>query len=98
MHSVLGQLTEIRIERRRQDVRDMADECVQATPTDHTHQVRIVEREGRRRRRREARREGGVARHYDGQSSDDEILETNRIKFKNEIGMCMLLLYNYGNP
>lgn len=64
----------------------MADECVQATPTNHTHQIRIVERDGRRRRRRESRREAGVTGHYEGQSSDDEILETNRIRFKNEIG------------
>ena len=48
---------------------------------------RAVEREARRRRRRE-RREKGVAGgkdHHDGLSSDDELLESNRLKFVNEI-------------
>ena len=86
LHSVLGSLTELRVERRRQDVRDMSAECAGATPTEHAHKVRIVEREGRQRRRREARRERGVVNHYNGTSSDDELLETNRVKFKNDIG------------
>lgn len=86
VHSVLSSLTELRVERRQQDVRDLAAECNQTTPIDDGHKLRVVEREGRQRRRREARREKGVVNHHDGMSSDDELLETNRIKFKNDIG------------
>ena len=91
VHSVLGSLTELRVERRRQDVRDMSAECAVTLPTDPTHKTRVVEREGRQRRRREARREKGLVNHHDGMSSDDELLETNRVKFKNDIGTTSLL-------
>ena len=30
----------------------------------------------------------GEASHYEGLSSDDELLETNRLKFVEESGMC----------
>lgn len=66
---------------------------------DEGRQRRGVEREARRRRRRE-RRERGVNRgcghivgswnHYEGLSSDDELLETHRIKFVSEIGEWVL--------
>ncbi len=79
-------VTQLRVERRRQDVRDMSAESAVATPIDHTHRTRVVEREGRQRRRREARREKGVTNHHDGMSSDDELLETNIIKYKNDMG------------
>ena len=48
---------------------------------------RSVEREARRRRRRERReKEAASGRgHYDGLSSDDELLESNRLKFVNEM-------------
>ena len=53
--------------------------------------MRAVEREGRRRRRRakglNGHQPGSVAStHYEGLSSDDELLETNRLKFISDIG------------
>ena len=51
-------------------------------------QRRAVERDGRRRRRRE-RRERGVGRekgeHRQGMSTDDELLEMNRLKFEKNM-------------
>ncbi len=86
------------MERRRRDVQDQSTECSQAgraEPVDQTCQRRAVEREARRRRRREGR-EKGVSRgcahlvsgatHYEGLSSDDELLETNRLKFVSDSG------------
>lgn len=57
---------------------------------DEGRQGRIVEREGRRRRRREKRqRQEVVTDHHEGMSSDDELLETDKIRFKKELGtMC----------
>ena len=48
---------------------------------------RSIEREARRRRRRERREKeaAGGRGHYDGLSSDDELLESNRLKFVNEM-------------
>ena len=72
-------------------MRDQAEECTTADVTVkqpvgvEARQMRSVEREGRRRRRREKRGVGG-APHYDGTSSDDELLETNRMKFVSDIG------------
>ena len=92
LHDVLKRRAELLVERRRQDVRDEAEECavgsgvkVQSGPGDQTRQMRAVEREGRRRRRREKRGLGGPS-HYEGQSSDDELLKTNSDKFTAEIG------------
>ena len=51
-------------------------------------QRRAVEREGRRRRRREGRERGeGREReeHRQGLSTDDELLEMNRLKFENNM-------------
>ena len=63
-----------------------------------SRQRRGVEREGRRRRRREARERGGRLEgdgeeHRQGMSSDDELLEMNRLKFENS--MCELSLSSY---
>lgn len=49
-------------------------------------QKRSVEREARRRRRREKRQKDGVTNHEEGVSSDDELLETNRLKFLSDKG------------
>ena len=49
-------------------------------------QIRSVEREARRRRRRERRQRGVATEHDDGTSSDDELLETNRLKFVSDTG------------
>ena len=72
-------------------MRDEAEECSTATGVkvqdgvEQARQLRAVEREGRRRRRREKRGIGGPT-HYEGQSSDDELLKTNSDKFSAEIG------------
>ena len=53
-------------------------------------QRRAVEREGRRRRRREKREKAGQRErdeHRQGLSTDDELLETSRLKFDNSMGM-----------
>ena len=134
MLEVLRQRAELLMERRRQDVKDEAEEvnselaaCFLFSPPliPSTHplssssspplipppppplltaprhdmaimqqqarQMRAVEREGRRRRRRakglNGHQSGSVAStHYEGLSSDDELLETNRLKFISDIG------------
>ena len=65
-----------------------------ASMKDQAWQMRAVEREGRRRRRRAKgvavagqQLGGGVSTRYEGLSSDDEQLETNRLKFTTDIGM-----------
>ena len=84
--SVLKQKADLLIERRRQDVEDAVEEC--AGKLDPMRQSRIVEREGRRRRRRETRSKvmAESTEYYEGQSSDDELLESTKMKFKAEIG------------
>ena len=62
-----------------------------ATMQQQARQMRAVEREGRRRRRRakgfNGHKPGSVAStHYEGLSSDDELLETNRLNFISDIG------------
>ncbi len=93
--AVWRERAELLVERRRQDVRDESAECTQGGRVDHASQRRAVEREARRRRRREGREKGvsrgcahlvGGATHYEGLSSDDELLETNRLKFVNDSG------------
>lgn len=67
-------------------MKDEAEECtnpgsgVKGQEVDQAQQLCAVEREGRRRRRREKREIGGPT-HYEGQSSDDELLKTNSDKF-----------------
>lgn len=61
-----------------------------------SRQRRAVEREGRRRRRRERRergeerREGETEEHRQGMSTDDELLEMNRLKFENSMSELIL--------
>ena len=118
MLEVLCQRAELLMERRRQDVKDEAEEvnselaaCLlfspplippppplltasrhdMATMQHQARQMRAVEREGRRRRRRakglNGHQPGSVAStHYEGLSSDDELLETNQLKFISDIG------------
>lgn len=56
-----------------------------------SRQRRAVEREGRRRRRRERRERGEgsggreMEEHRQGMSTDDELLEMNRLKFENSM-------------
>ena len=76
-------------------MKDEAEECtnpgsgVKGQEADQARQLRAVEREGRRKRRREKRGIGGPT-HYEGQSSDDELLKTNSDKFSTEIGNLAL--------
>ena len=61
------------------------EEC--AGRLDPVRQSRIVEREGRRRRRKEIRYKlKESADYYEGLSSDDELLESTKMKFKADIG------------
>ena len=59
---------------------------IQLGPAIEARQRRSVEREARRRRRREARERKKVVDHEDGMSSDDELLEANKMKFSAELG------------
>ena len=104
LHDVLKRRADLLIERRRQDVRDEAEECSMGTGVkgqeggEQARQLRAVEREGRRRRRREKRGIGGPT-HYEGQSSDDELLKTNSDKFSAEIGTTAeILVVFYCSP
>ena len=80
-------------------MKDEAEECtmagsgVKGQQADQARQLRAVEREGRRRRRREKRGIGGPT-HYDGQSSDDELLKTSSDRFSSEIGNLFTSLFH----
>lgn len=72
----------------------MAQECSgKATDLDQITHARIVEREGRRRRRRELRskKQPNVEVHFEGQSSDDEILQSTKVQFESEKGEYTML-------
>lgn len=82
---------ELLIDRRRQDLLDSMSDCSgKDIAWDDERHSRIVEKEGRRRRRRERRSkvQGNDSLHYDGQSSDDELLQSTEKKFQGEIGEC----------
>lgn len=51
---------------------------------------RIAEREGRRNRRREKRMDSAESAHYEGMSSDDEMLTSDSLRFEAEKGMCYI--------
>ena len=89
--NVLRARSELLINRRRQDILDMVDLCSSKdTTVDQDKHARIVEKEGRRRRRRELRNKNAtnqVQFHYDGQSSDDELLPSAEAKFRSDNGM-----------
>lgn len=89
--AILKRCSELIIERRRQDIKDMANECTDKTLVcEETTRTRMVEREGRRRRRRELRsRVQGDTAYYEGQSSDDELLESTKIKLQSEFGKLL---------
>ncbi|KAB0798165.1 hypothetical protein PPYR_09158 [Photinus pyralis] len=79
------------IERRRQDVRDQAEELtsmakgiVRRANEDEEKVRRAAEREGRRTRRRRAREQQGQPRHVEGMSSDDEITQQDTLNFDKE--------------
>ncbi|XP_019855914.1 PREDICTED: PAX3- and PAX7-binding protein 1-like [Amphimedon queenslandica] len=86
VQSIHSKRSRLLITRRRQDVTDESEECRVGVANDEGRQGRIVEREGRRRRRREKRERQEVATdHYEGMSSDDELLETDKIRFNKEL-------------
>ena len=96
VQSIHSKRSHLLIKRRRQDVTDESEECRVGVANDEGRQGRIVEREGRRRRRREKRqREESVIDHYEGMSSDDELLETDKIRFNKELGTSGIDLYMY---
>ncbi|CAH1369280.1 hypothetical protein MTP99_010743 [Tenebrio molitor] len=85
----LAKRSEWLIERRRQDVRDQAEEATNRAgmkkgPEDEEKIRRAAEREGRRTRRRRAREIGGQPKHVEGMSSDDEISQQDVLNFDKE--------------
>ncbi|CAG9863520.1 unnamed protein product [Phyllotreta striolata] len=78
------------IERRRQDVRDQAEEATnKGAPVNkglegEEKQRRAAEREGRRTRRRRGRESSGQPKHVEGMSSDDEISQQDILLFDKE--------------
>lgn len=80
---------EVLIDRRRQDLLDsISSTSGKDIAWDDEKHSRIVEKEGRRRRRREARSkgQGSNSPHYEGQSSDDEFLQSLEKNFQLELG------------
>lgn len=74
---------------------------MQLGPAVEARQRRSIEREARRRRRREARERKRQLVHDEGMSSDDELLETNRMKFAAGIGQkiqAMMCSTAWGSP
>lgn len=90
--ALMKERAELLINRRRQDLLDSMSECSgKELAWDEERHSRVVEKEGRRRRRRETRnRSGRYSPHYDGQSSDDELLQGTEMKFQSEIGMFLM--------
>lgn len=100
MLSLLKRRADELMERRRQDVRDQAEElapsmavrsCPPSGPKrsreeEEAHTRRAAEREGRRTRRRRARemKSGSTAKHVDGMSSDDEMTELEATAVRNQ--------------
>lgn len=81
--------------RRRQDLLDSMSECGgKELAWDEVRHSRIVEKEGRRRRRREiqSKSQSTGSSHYDGQSSDDELLQSTEMKFQGELGEFSVIL------
>ncbi len=93
MLNILKKRSVLLVDRRRQDIKDMAEECSGKVKLieDESCRTRIIEREGRRRRRREMRSRACknlITKdvHYDGLSSDDELLESTKNKLQNDNG------------
>ncbi|ERL92824.1 hypothetical protein D910_10132, partial [Dendroctonus ponderosae] len=89
---LMGAMAKFVIERRRQDVRDQADEAtgkvlVKKGPEDEEKVRRAAEREGRRSRRRRTRELSaapGTAKHVEGMSSDEEMSQQDMLFFDKE--------------
>ena len=81
--------SELLINRRRQDVLDMIDICACKTNVGKETHARFIEKEARKRRRREIRSKidcQANSVHYEGYSSDDELLPSTESKFQLDIG------------
>ena len=76
-------------ERRREDVRDEASDCaIQSVIVQSINPeklARTAEREARRRRRRNGRKDS--AKHKEGLSSDDEVVEKEATSFSTDKGV-----------
>ncbi|KAJ8978174.1 hypothetical protein NQ317_009662 [Molorchus minor] len=87
---LMARKSEWLIERRRQDVRDQAEEATSKGVMLlkglelEEKQRRAAEREGRRTRRRRARETPGQPKHVEGMSSDDEISQQDILNFDKE--------------
>ncbi|XP_019869938.2 PAX3- and PAX7-binding protein 1 [Aethina tumida] len=87
---LMAKKSEWLIERRRQDVRDQAEEAtvkggIARKGIDDEEKIRrAAEREGRRTRRRRAREVPGAPKHVEGMSSDDEISQQDMLNFDKE--------------
>lgn len=89
---LMGAMAKFVIERRRQDVRDQADEATgkglaKKGPEDEEKVRRAAEREGRRSRRRRTRELSaapGTAKHVEGMSSDEEMSQQDMLFFDKE--------------
>ena len=73
---------------------DSMDVC-SGKDIDHARHSRIVEKEGRRRRRKDMRNKLPKAKNYDGESSDDELLQSEELKFQSEIGKFIIHIIRY---
>lgn len=91
--NLMSKRAEWLVERRRQDVRDQAEETtnlgkavpLQKKGAEQEEKVRrAAEREGRRSRRRRAREAPGQPKHVEGMSSDDEIPQQDMLLFDKE--------------
>ncbi|XP_057654367.1 PAX3- and PAX7-binding protein 1 isoform X2 [Diorhabda carinulata] len=87
---IMARKSEWLIERRRQDVRDQAEEVANKGSTfkkdydSEEKQRRAAEREGRRTRRRRIREAAEVPKHVEGMSSDEEISQQDILLFDKE--------------
>ncbi|XP_066143774.1 PAX3- and PAX7-binding protein 1 [Euwallacea fornicatus] len=89
---LMAAMSKFIVERRRQDVRDQAEEAtgkgaLKKEPEDEEKVRRAAEREGRRSRRRRAREmtaTPGGAKHVEGMSSDEEMSQQDLLFFDKE--------------
>ncbi|CAG9768997.1 unnamed protein product [Ceutorhynchus assimilis] len=85
---VMAAMSKFLIERRRQDVRDQADEATNKGIIKDEEKIRrAAEREGRRSRRRRAREASStpaIAKHVEGMSSDEEMSQQDLLFFDKE--------------
>nr|XP_018903657.1 PREDICTED: PAX3- and PAX7-binding protein 1 [Bemisia tabaci] len=92
MLNLYGKRAQELISRRRQDVKDQAEELSMSNSRlgggvlkrDEVKARRAAEREGRRIRRVRARETKSLGKHVDGMSSDDEVTEREAANFRSQ--------------